>query len=62
MLVPAFIYAQRIDPQLMFINMTLLERTGVGRLCCKSIVMTSIVKLDFESADTCESSRCSLCL
>ena len=28
--------------------------------CCKSIVMTSIVKLDFESADPCESSRCLL--
>ena len=62
MLVPAFMYAQRIGPQLMFIKMTLLERTGVGRHCCKSIVMTSIVKLDFESADPCESSRCLLCL
>ena len=32
MLVPAFMYAQRIGPQLKFIKMTLLERTGVGRL------------------------------
>ena len=33
MLVPAFMYAQRIGPQLLkFIKMTLLERTGVGRL------------------------------
>ena len=62
MLVPAFMYAQRIGPQLTFIKMTLLERTEIGRLCCKSIVMTSIVKSDFESADTCESSRCLLCL
>ena len=31
-LVPAFMYAQRIGPQLKFIKMTLLERTGVGRL------------------------------
>ena len=51
MLVPAFMYAQRIGPQLKFIKMTLLED------CCKSIVMTSIVKLDFESADPCKSSR-----
>ena len=26
------LYAQRIGPQLKFIKMTLLERTGVGRL------------------------------
>ena len=61
MLVPAFMYAQRIGPQLKFIKMTLLERTGVGRLLqidCDE----SIVKLDFESADPCESSRCLLCL
>ena len=32
MLVPAFMYAQRIGPQLMFIKMTLLERTEIGRL------------------------------
>ena len=54
--VPAFMYAQSIGPQLTFIKTTLLERTGVGRLCCKSNVMTSILKSDFESADASESS------
>ena len=61
MLVPAFMYAQRIGPQLKFIKITLLERTGVGRLLqidCDDIYS----KIGFESADPCKSSRCLLCL
>ena len=60
--VPSFMYAQSIGPQLIFIKTTLLERTGVGRLCCTSKVMTYILKSDFESADASEFLICSLCL